>query len=306
MRPLAREEIVPLAAYASVRDSFRSAVIAHKRTRRLAVGPSVTLVFEDRETLRFQVQEMLWVERITEPERVQHELDVYNELMPGPRELSATLFVEITEPGRIRAELDRLIGIDEHVALVLGSGAGERAMRARFDAKQMEEDRISAVQYIRFALGEVDVAGLADPSRYAAIRISHPNYAHEAELPPAVRDSLVSGLRADPHSLMPPIPAAAPRAEPEVLYSSGGVRVLRPVAPQLPGHLIVESSAPLTSAGEIDPMLWNALSEAVRRTASEAAQRHGGCRVVADFAPGAPLRWHILPRPVGSQKSSGG
>ena len=95
---------------------------------------------------------MLFVERIDEPERVQHELDVYNELMPGARELSATLFVEITEPGRIRAELDRLIGIDEHVALVLGAGADQRALRARFDAKQLEEDRISAVQYIRFAL----------------------------------------------------------------------------------------------------------------------------------------------------------
>ena len=212
MRPLAREEIVPLAAYGGVRDAFRSAVIAHKRDRRVAVGPSVTLVFEDRETLRFQVQEMLWVERIAEPERVQHELDVYNELMPGVRELSATLFVEITEPGRIRAELDRLVGIDEHVALVLGRGAGERALRARFDAKQMDEDRISAVQYIRFALDEAAVAAFAEPESHAALRISHPNYAHEAELQGAVRASLVAGLRSDPHSLVPPLPADAPPA----------------------------------------------------------------------------------------------
>ncbi len=296
MRPLAREEIIPLASYGSVRDAFRNAVIAHKRARRVPVGPSVTLVFEDRETLRFQVQEMLWVERIAEPDRVQHELDVYNELMPGARELSATLFVEITDPARVRAELDRLIGIDEHVALVLGSGAAERGLRARFDAKQFEEDRISAVQYIRFALDDDGVAALAEPNHPAAIRISHPAYGHEAALPPDVRESLVAGLRADPGSLVPPLPDARP-AEPEVLYSGGGVRVLRPVAPQLPGHLVVESSTPLTSAGEIDATLWSALSEAVRRTASEAAQRHGGCRVVADFAPGAPLRWHILPRP---------
>jgi hypothetical protein len=230
---------------------------------------------------------------------VQHELDVYNELMPGPRELSATLFVEITEPGRIRAELDRLIGIDEHVFLVLGSGAAERALRASFDAGQMEEDRISAVQYIRFALDERDVAALAEPIR-AAIRISHPNYGHEAELPPAVRESLVAGLRADPRSLVPPLPAATPPAEPEVLSESAGVRVIRPVAPQLPGHLVVESIVPLASGGEIDPELWNALSDAVRRAASDAAQRHGGCRIVADVAPGAPLRWHILPRPRGA------
>src|SRR5207249_9930293 len=144
-----------------------------------------------------------------------------------------------------------------------------------------------------------------EPDCYAAIRIAHPNYAHEAELPPAVRESLVAGLAADPRSLVPPIPAATPRAEPEVLYESGGVRVLRPVAPQLPGHLVVESSAPLTSAGEIDSALWAALSEAVRRTASDAARRHGGCRVVADFAPGAPLRWHILPRPAGPSSANG-
>jgi diadenosine tetraphosphate (Ap4A) HIT family hydrolase len=296
MRPLTREELVPLAAYPGVRDAFRSAVIAHKRARRMAVGPSVTLVFEDRETLRFQVQEMLLVERIDEPERVQYELDVYNELMPGADELSATLFVEITEPGRIRAELDRLIGIDERVELVLGAGADQRALQARFDAKQLDEDRISAVQYVRFALGGADAAALADPARYAAVRISHPNYGHEAALPAEVRESLVAGLRADPPSLVPPLPAAR-AAEPEVLWSAGGVRVLRPVAPQLPGHLVVESSTPFPSAAEIDAALWNALSEAVRRTASEAAQRHGGCRVVADFAPGAPLRWHILPRP---------
>jgi diadenosine tetraphosphate (Ap4A) HIT family hydrolase len=298
MKPLVREEIVPLAAYAGVRDAFRRAVIAHKQSRRVSVGPNVTLVFEDRETLRFQVQEMLFVERIDEPERVQHELDVYNELMPGACELSATLFVEITEPGRIRAELDRLVGIDEHVSLVLGTGADARLVRARFDAKQLEEDRISAVQYIRFALADADADALADPGCYAGVRISHPNYGHEAALPTAVRESLVAGLRADPASLVPPLPAGR-RAEPEVLYSGGGVRVVRPVSPQLPGHLVVESSTPLAPGAEIDAALWNTLSEAVRRTASDTAKRHGGCRVIADFAPGAPLRWHILPRPRG-------
>jgi hypothetical protein len=221
--------------------------------------------------------------------------------MPGARELSATLFVEITEPGRIRAELDRLIGIDEHVSLVLGSGTAQRALRARFDAKQLDDDRISAVQYIRFPLDDDGVAALADPGRHAAIRISHPHYGHEVALPVDVRESLVAGLRGDPRSLVPPLPEAR-AAEPEVLYAAGGVRVLRPVAPQLPGHLVVEATAPLTASGDMDAALWNALTDAVRRTAAEAAQRHGGCRVVADFAPGAPLRWHILPRPSAANR----
>jgi hypothetical protein len=297
VRPLAREEVVPLAAYGGLRDTYRRAVIEHKRSRRLAVGPSVTLVFEDRETLRFQVQEMLWVERIDEPARVQHELDVYNELMPGERELSATLFVEITEPGRIRAELDRLVGIDEHVALALGAGAAQRAIAAQFDAKQLDEERISAVQYIRFALDDAGVAALADAREPALVRISHPAYRHDAPLPPELRASLATGLRGDPESLMPPMPSAPPPPQPEVLFERGGVRVLRPVAPQLPGHLVVEASAPLAASGAIDDALWSELCDALRRTAREAVEQRGGCRVMADFAPGAPLRFHVLPRP---------
>jgi Protein of unknown function (DUF3501) len=296
VRPLAREEVVPLAAYGALRDTYRRAVIAHKRARRLEVGPNVTLVFEDRETLRFQVQEMLWVERIDEPARVQHELDVYNELMPGAHEISATLLIEITEPGRIRAELDRLVGIDEHVALVLGAGPAQRAIGARFDAEQFEDERISAVQYIRFALDDAHVAALSDAREPAAIRISHPNYRHEVPLPPAVRESLAAGLRSDPESLMPPVPSAA-APQPEVLLERAGVRVLRPVAPQLPGHLVVETSEPLAASGAIDDALWSALCDALRRTAREAVEQRRGCRVVADFSPGAPLRFHVLPRP---------
>jgi len=118
VRPLALEDIVDLDRYAELRSDYRAAVIDYKRTRRLAVGENITLLFEDRETLRFQIQEMLWVEHISQPEKIQHEIDTYNELMPAERELSATLFIEITEAAEIRPALDRLIGVDEHVELV--------------------------------------------------------------------------------------------------------------------------------------------------------------------------------------------
>ena len=123
MRPLRIEEIVPLDRYGSLRDAYRQRVIAYKRSRRVALGERATLLFEDRETLRFQVQEMLWVERIREPDKVQAELDVYNELMPAAGELSATLFLEILESSEIRPTLERLVGLDRHVQLVLGEGA---------------------------------------------------------------------------------------------------------------------------------------------------------------------------------------
>jgi hypothetical protein len=294
MRPLARDEIAPLGPYAAVRDAYRSAVIAHKRTRRLGVGPNVTLLFEDRETLRFQVQEMLWVERIETGDAIQNELDVYNELMPGPRELSATLFVEITEPGRIRPELDRLIGIDEHVSLVIGEDDAERRVAAEFDAKQFEEERISAVQYIRFRLDEEDAAEFADTTVRAAIRITHPAYRHEIELRPEIRNSLALGLDAEPASLLPPLPDAAPSAR--VLFENTALRVTSAPAPAPPGTLIVEARAPLGVDAEPDAKTWAEVSEAVRRAASDTLAQYGGCRVVADLTPGAPPRWQVVPQ----------
>ena len=194
MKPLAPEEVLSLAHYAAQRARFRDAIIAHKRRRRLSVGGKVTLLFEDRETLRFQVQEMLQVERISDPERVRYELDVYNELMPREFELSATLFVEITEAPSIRKELDRLVGIDEHVFLELGSGESLERIHADFDAKQFEEERISAVQYIRFPLGAELAAKFRDPSVPVELRVDHPNYAGKTTIDGDSRASLMADL----------------------------------------------------------------------------------------------------------------
>ena len=295
MRPLEAAELADLGSYAELRADYRRAVIAHKKSRRMAVGDCVTLLFEDRETLRFQVQEMLWVERIAEPERVQHELDVYNELMPGERELSATLFIEITEPGRIRSELDRLIGLDEHVELVVGAGADAAAVEASFDAKQIEEDRISAVQYIRFALDAAQLKRFADPSAPAAVRIEHPAYRHEQPIPPAVRESLVAGLRREPASLLPPMPRAE-RAEPELVLETEHARVVRPAPPRLPGELRVEARAAWPERGAIDAERWAALLDALRGAVDSVIAQHGGCQVFAELAPGATPVWRVLPR----------
>lgn len=204
MKPLAPEDLLDLESYQRARDDYLEAIIAHKRQRRLAVGDCVTLLFEDRETLRFQVQEMLRVEHIRDPQAVQRELDVYNELMPGERELSATLFIEITDAPRIRPELDRLIGIDEHVVLRLGEGASAGEIPARFDPKQFEDDRISAVQYVRFPFTPEQVERFADPSVPARVHIHHPSYRREAALQGAMRESLVRDLRGEPPVLLDP------------------------------------------------------------------------------------------------------
>ena len=216
MDPLTLEDVYDLDRYEAIREPYRQAILAHKRVRRLAVGDRVTVVFEDRETVRWQVLEMARVERIRDRGLLQHELDVYNELLPGEDSLSATLFIEITEVAAIRPELDRLIGIDEHLALILGSGEGELRIVAGFDDQQLEEDRISAVHYVRFPLRGPARAAFLDRSIPARLRIDHPSYEASADLPAAMRESLLRDLAGGAPPLLgavTPPPSVAAGAE---------------------------------------------------------------------------------------------
>jgi hypothetical protein len=293
MRPLRTSELAGLEAYAKLRDDYRRAVIVYKRTRRMAVGEKVTLLFEDRETLRFQVQEMLLVERIADPGQVQHELDVYNELMPGDGELSATLFIEIEEQARIRPELDRLIGIDEHVSLLLGDGANARRIRARFDAKQFEEERISAVQYIRFSLDAEEAARLADPALPAAVQIDHPGYQRTAPLSDDLRRSLVAGLRRDPEPLFE-LPASEPAVPDTLLFEQGRLRVFACAGD--PTDLIVRAADALPADGWLagEWSLGSDLEEALRRAARHVVEHAGSVRIETRVGvEGESLRWRV-------------
>jgi hypothetical protein len=296
VRPLTREELVDNETYEALRPAFREAVIAVKRARRVGVGEHVTLVFENRETIRFQVQEMLRVEHTSEPEAVQQELDVYNELVPGERELSATLFIEITDMARIKAELDRLIGIDEHVFLILGEDETEERIQAHFDRKQMEEDRIAAVQYVRFPLSETQVAQLRDASLRARLRIDHPAYHHEAEVSPPLRANLIADLAGDPEPLLC-APAGTLRApEPSgVLAETPTARALRPPRPEVRGQVVVEPRDPSLSLLEAEPAQLLEILALVQRFARELHEEYGGCRVRVD-TDARPPRWHLLPR----------
>lgn len=290
MRCLGPEDILPLEDYLQVREALRDAVIAHKRDRRVAVGDRVTLVFEDRETLRWQVQEMCRVEQVRAHEAVQQELDVYNELVPGDGELSATLFIEITEAASIRAELDRLIGIDEHVAL----GIGDEEVRAAFDPSQLEEDRISAVHYLRFRLSPDQAARFEDPSVPLALRIDHPHYAASTELPLATRRSLSRDLRGESPPLLDPSALPAARAQGQAPRQRGRARVLPASAPRGPGHRVVAAVDEEVSFAEADAALLADVFALVQEVAREVRDAHGGCRVSLDGSA-RPLRVHIEP-----------
>lgn len=191
MKPLTVEDLTNLHEYELERGNFRGRVIQTKARRRVALGPLMTLVFENRDTVRFQIQEMLRVERIVQPEKVLHELETYNELLPGEGELAATLFIEITDPERVQAILDGFIGLDEPGRLQLTIGPS--AYPAIFAPGQSREDRISAVHYIRFRPGEEGRAALSSGAR-AALEVTHGDYRHRQELSAGTVEELIRDL----------------------------------------------------------------------------------------------------------------
>ena len=194
MRPLAPDDLLDIAAYEAERPAFRERVIALKKRRRAQVGALVTLVFENRDTVRFQVQEMMRAERIVAPERIQEELATYNQLIPGPNELRATLLIEITEQARLREILDQFIGVDKGGTTFLVIG-GER-VEAEYEGGRSKEDRISAVHYVTFPMTASQAQAFADGVAPAALEVSHRGYEASSPLSPEMRASLAEDLRA--------------------------------------------------------------------------------------------------------------
>ena len=188
---LTPDDIKNLHEYELERGDFRSRVIALKSRRRIPLGPLMTVVFENRDTVRFQIQEMLRVERIVQPEKVLHEVETYNELLPGPGEVAATLFIEITDQARIQEVLDGFIGLDEPGGLRLTIES--QGYPALFAPGQSREDRISAVHYIRFRLGEEGKRALASGAP-AALEVARGSYRARQELPRQTVEELLADL----------------------------------------------------------------------------------------------------------------
>jgi len=211
-RMLTLDDIADLRAYERDRDAYRRQVIELKQRRRVAVGPIVSLVFENRETMRSQIQEMARAEKMVSDEQIQKELDVYNALIPEPGELSATLFIELTGEDALRDWLPRLVGIEHAVILRLpaatpagtgpesragaGNGGGSvvRAVPEAAHEEALTRPEITAsVHYIRFTLDPDQV------ERFAAgpvtVAIDHPEYRAESVLSEIVRAELLTDLR---------------------------------------------------------------------------------------------------------------
>ena len=190
MRKLTVDDIVDHRAYERERDEFRAAIIAMKKRRRIALGDLVTIVFENTDTMRWQVQEMARAERMLTDEAIAHEVETYNELIPNPGELSGTLFIELTDDASLREWLPKLRGIEFHVYFELGArGSGSRVPGVPRDEERLTRDDItSTVHYLSFPFDAQQRAELTSGS--ARLVIDHPEYQVWVELNDAQRAEL--------------------------------------------------------------------------------------------------------------------
>ncbi len=191
MKKLEVADLFSLEEYHRRRAAFRAQVLAHKRDRQAAIGPNVTLYFEDRLTMQYQVQEMLRVERIFESEAIQEELDSYNPLIPDGANLKATMMLEYPDVTERREALQRLAGI-EHAAYLEVDDLGRIAAHADEDLPRSDDDKTSAVHFLRFELDAAMSAALKGGAALA-LGVDHPHYRYTLNAPAA----LVAALAAD-------------------------------------------------------------------------------------------------------------
>lgn len=189
---LTRDDLYSLEKYAAVRKDFRAKVIEHKKNRRLALGEHAALYFEDALTMQYQIQEMLRIERIFEPDGIQAELDVYNPLIPDGSNWKATFMMEYPDLEERRQALARLVGIEDRIWMQV-EGYDKVRPIANEDLDRSTPDKTASVHFLRF---ELTPAMAAAVKAGATIRagIDHPEYAVEVVVPQNVRDSLAADL----------------------------------------------------------------------------------------------------------------
>lgn len=192
MKPIAPDEILNLYEYEKVREARRRAVIDHKKARRVSVGRYLSFVFEDRDTVWFQIQEMCRAERTVDEAKIAEEIAVYNTLLPGPDELAATMLIEIAESAQIQPVLDALLGIDtrDYVRLQVGP----HTIVGTFETGHSDEERgkISAVHFVRFRL---PLDAQHNFERYdVALVVDHPNERTRTVLSAETKRSLAHDL----------------------------------------------------------------------------------------------------------------
>jgi hypothetical protein len=190
---LTRDTLYPLEKYAEIRSDFRTKVMAHKKNRQVMIGDHATLYFEDRMTMQYQVQEMLRIERIFDPQGITEELEAYNPLIPDGNNWKATFMVEYPDVEERRQALIQMKGIEEKVWVKV-AGFDPVSAIADEDLEREDDTKTSAVHFLRFELTP-DMSKAVKRGAEIAIGIDHPAYRHSVDpIPRAVRDSLAQDL----------------------------------------------------------------------------------------------------------------
>lgn len=192
MEKLTRDDLYSLEQYAEVRPEFRTRVLAHKKNRKVPLGPNATLYFEDRLTMHYQVQEMLRAERIFEAEGIEDELAAYNPLIPDGSNWKATFMIEVPDPEERKQLLAKLVGVEDRVWVRVGEHPPVFAI-ADEDMERETEDKTSSVHFLRFELTP-EMAEAVRKGAGVSAGVDHPEFPHQVELPPAVVESLAADL----------------------------------------------------------------------------------------------------------------
>jgi len=188
VRPLTLDDLPPPEEFLKERDAMRKRVIALKALRRVAIGPIVSLTFENHETVRWQVLEMCRVEGHASPEKRREELEIDNEMLPRDGGLAATMFIELEGDAQLRKWLPKLSGIEQTVSMRFAG----RVVEAEFEGGRSREDTTSCVHYVKFPL-TLEQRRLF-PTSEVTVAIDHPEYRHATILSPATRDELATDL----------------------------------------------------------------------------------------------------------------
>lgn len=190
---LKRDDLLSLEAYSNQRDDFRRKAMEEKKVRVIPVGPSVTMHFENRFLVQYQVQEMLRIEKIFDAEGIQEELDAYNPMVPTGSNWKATQMIEFADPEERKEALAKLVGIDRKTWVQVGDNDKVYAISDE-DLERETEDKTSSVHFMRFEL----TAPMVDAAKAGAdimVGIDHDNYAHQVKLDDEARKSLVADLK---------------------------------------------------------------------------------------------------------------
>lgn len=193
MSKLTLDDILDLRAYEKQRDEFRAHMMELKAKRRVHVGPFITLAFENRDTVRYQIQEMARAERMLRDEQIREELDIYNPLIPEGNQLTATLFIELTSKDELMNWLPKLVGIERSVHLDVGSETSTAEPEESHDEQLTREAVTASVHYVRFGLTQMQSKNLGTET--VTLRVQHPAYRAEATLSDETKLSLMDDLR---------------------------------------------------------------------------------------------------------------